>query len=83
MRTFTPIVAGASNMHYRTFVKFNIIGGVVWSVGMVMLGYFLGQAFPGIGNNLEIAVVVIVVFSLIPIAVEVLRHRRRSAEVAE
>jgi membrane-associated protein len=79
VRTFCPIVAGASNMHYRSFVKFNVIGGVVWSVGFVLLGYFLGSAFPGIGDNLEIAVLIIVAFSLLPIAVEVLRHRRRAA----
>jgi membrane-associated protein len=79
VRTFCPIVAGASRMHYRTFVKFNVIGGVVWAVGFVLLGFFLGQAFPGIGDNLEIAVLVIVAFSLVPIAVELLRHRRRPA----
>ena len=77
VRTFTPVVAGASNMHYRTFVKFNVIGGVVWSVGFVLLGYFMGKAFPGIGDNLEIAIVIIVAFSLVPIAFEVLRHRRK------
>jgi len=77
VRTFCPVIAGTSNMHYRTFVKFNVIGGVVWSVGFVLLGYFLGQAFPSIGDNLEIAIVVIVAFSLIPILIEVLRHRRK------
>jgi membrane-associated protein len=82
VRTFAPIVAGASNMHYRTFVKFNVIGGVIWSVGFVLLGYFLGSAFPSIGDNLELAIVVIVAFSLIPIAVELIRHRRRSGAAA-
>jgi membrane-associated protein len=83
VRTFTPVVAGASNMHYRTFVKFNVIGGVVWSVGFVMLGYSLGQAFPGIGKNLELAILVIVAVSLIPIAIEVMRHRREAAVADE
>ena len=79
VRTFTPIVAGVSNMHYRTFVRFNVIGGVAWAVGFTMLGYFLGRTFPGIADNLELAVVVIVAFSLIPIAFEVVRHRRKAA----
>jgi membrane-associated protein len=83
VRTFCPVIAGTSNMHYRTFVKFNVIGGVVWSVGFVLLGYFLGQAFPSIGDNLEIAIVVIVAFSLIPILIEVVRHRRKSSVVDE
>ena len=78
VRTFTPIVAGTSNMHYRTFVKFNVIGGVVWSVGFVLLGYWLGQTFPWIGKNIELAVLVIVLFSLVPIVIEVWRHRRKA-----
>jgi membrane-associated protein len=76
VRTFTPIVAGASKMHYRTFVKFNIIGGVVWGAGFVLLGYWLGSAFPWIGKNIEYAIVLIVVISLIPVAIEIIRHRR-------
>lgn len=76
VRTFTPIVAGVSTMHYRTFVKFNVIGGVVWAVGFTQLGYWLGRRFPEIADNLEIAVIIIVAFSLLPVAVEVLRHRR-------
>jgi membrane-associated protein len=78
VRTFTPIVAGVSAMEYRTFVRFNVIGGVIWAVGFTVLGYYLGQAFPGIGENLEFAVIVIVAFSLVPVAVELLRHRRRT-----
>ena len=78
VRTFTPIVAGTSNMHYRTFVKFNVIGGVIWAVGFVLLGYWLGSAFPWIGDNLELAVIVIVLFSVVPIGIEVWRHRRKA-----
>jgi membrane-associated protein len=79
VRTFTPIVAGTSNMHYRTFVKFNVLGGLVWAVGFVLLGYWLGAAFPWIGKNMEIAVLVIIAVSLLPVGVEFLRHRRRAA----
>ncbi|MFF5088963.1 DedA family protein [Streptomyces niveus] len=43
VRTFTPIVAGVSAMHYRTFVLFIVIGGTLWGVGVTVLGYFLGQ----------------------------------------
>lgn len=78
VRTFCPIAAGASEMHYRTFVKYNIIGGVVWAVGFTQLGYWVGHAFPGIADNLEIAVVVIVAFSLVPLGIEFWRHRRKA-----
>lgn len=77
VRTFTPIVAGVSNMHYRTFVKFNVIGGVLWGAGLTLLGYTLGRAFPAIGDNIEIAVLVIVFVSLLPVIIEFIRHRRK------
>ena len=76
VRTFTPIVAGVSKMHYSTFVKFNVIGGIIWGAGLTLLGYTLGRTFPAIGDNIEIAVLVIVFVSLLPIAIEFLRHRR-------
>jgi len=76
VRTFAPIVAGISKMHYRTFVKFNIIGGIVWGAGLTLLGYWLGNSFPWIGKNIEYAIVLIVVISLAPVAIEFIRHRR-------
>lgn len=78
VRTFTPIVAGVSRMHYRTFVKFNVIGGVLWGAGLTLLGYTLGRTFPAIGDNIEIAVLVIVFVSLLPVAIEFIRHRRNN-----
>jgi membrane-associated protein len=76
VRTFAPIVAGVSKMHYRTFVKFNIIGGVLWGAGFTLLGYWLGSSFPWIGKNIEYAIVLIVLISLTPVAIEFIRHRR-------
>ncbi|WP_116076304.1 DedA family protein [Asanoa ferruginea] len=76
VRTFTPIVAGASRMPYRTFVWFNILGGVLWGSGVTILGYFLGQiAF--VHAHIELILIGVVVVSLIPIGVELLRARRR------
>ncbi|MEV4509181.1 VTT domain-containing protein [Dactylosporangium sp. NPDC049525] len=77
VRTFTPIVAGASGMHYRTFVLYNVIGGTLWGTGVTVLGYFLGQvAF--VKSNIELILIGIVVLSVVPIAVELLRARSRS-----
>ncbi|MCU1457371.1 MAG: hypothetical protein JWL73_1463 [Actinomycetia bacterium] len=75
VRTFAPVVAGASHMSHRRFTIYNVIGGVAWACGMLTLGWVLGKRFPGIGNYLDVAVVVIVLVSLIPIAIEYLRHR--------
>lgn len=46
VRTFAPVVAGAANMHYPTFVFYNVIGGTIWTFSMVLGGYFLGQLIP-------------------------------------
>ena len=82
VRTFTPIVAGASGTHYRRFVAYNVIGGVLWSCGVTILGYFLGQiAF--VKNNIELILIGIVAVSVIPIAIEFLRSRRRSKVTAD
>ena len=85
VRTFAPIVAGASHMRYRTFVIYNVVGGVAWTTVMLSLGAALGKTFPGIGKNLDYVIVVIVALSLVPFGIEYLRHRRRGpeADIAE
>lgn len=75
VRTFTPIVAGVANMRYRTFITYNIIGGLLWGVGVTTLGYFLGE-IEFVKNNLEVAALAVVVVSLLPMAIEYRRHRR-------
>ena len=81
VRTFTPVVAGASHMRYRTFLTFNVIGGTLWGCGVTTLGYFLGRiAF--VRDNIEFILIGIVVVSVVPVAVELLRARRRSRRTA-
>jgi membrane-associated protein len=78
VRTFTPVVAGASRMHYRTFLIYNVIGGSLWGCGVTVLGYFLGQiAF--VRDNIEFILIGIVLVSVVPVAIELLRSRRRHA----
>ena len=77
VRTFTPIVAGASRMHYRSFLVCNVGGGLLWATGVTILGYFLGQiAF--VRSNIEFILVGIVVLSVLPIGAELLRARHRA-----
>jgi membrane-associated protein len=76
VRTFTQIVAGASRMHYRTFLVYNLIGGTLWGSGVTILGYFLGQ-ITFVKANIELILVGIVALSEIPIAIELLRARSR------
>lgn len=75
VRTFAPIVAGVGKMNYRTFVLYNILGGVVWGGGVTTLGYFLGEV-DFVKENIEIASLAIVALSIAPIAIEFIRHRR-------
>ena len=79
VRTFTPIVAGAGNMQYKTFVTYNVIGGVVWGAGFTLAGWGLGTKFPWMVEKIEVIALAIVALSLIPMAFEVLRHRRKAA----
>ena len=75
VRTFCPIVAGAGRMNYSTFARFNIAGAFMWAAGVTSLGYFLGNvAF--IADHVELALISVVVVSLLPIAIEMLRARR-------
>jgi membrane-associated protein len=82
VRTFAPVVAGVSNMQYRTFVTFNVVGGLLWAIGVTLLGYFLGQV-DYIEENLELAILTIVAISVLPIARELwLSRRQRRAEAS-
>ena len=81
VRTFCPIVAGVGHMEYRTFVRFNIIGALLWGVGVTLLGYFLGS-IPLVRDNIEIALLEVVAVSLGPVAFEFVRHRRQAKSAA-
>ena len=82
VRTFTPIVAGASRMHYRRFLAYNVIGGILWGCGVTVLGYYLGRiAF--VRSNIEWILVGIVVVSVVPVVVELIRARRRARPAGE
>ncbi|MET9604010.1 VTT domain-containing protein [Streptomyces sp. NPDC006512] len=81
IRTFAPMVAGAGEMKYRTFLTFNIIGGVLWGAGVTCLGYKLGQ-FEVIKTNIEPIFIGIVLISIIPVIFEVLKARKNKAKAA-
>lgn len=78
VRTFAAVVAGASAMHYRTFVKFDVVGAVAWGSGVTVLGFFLGQ-IPFVHNNIELILVAMVLVSVIPVIIEYVRHRGKSS----
>lgn len=76
VRTFAPILAGVGSMPYRTFARYNIIGGLLWGGGMTLLGYFLGRAVPNIESYLLPIILVIIVVSFLPIISEVIKDKQ-------
>lgn len=77
IRTFAPPVAGASEMKYRTFVIFNILGGMFWVLSTVLGGYFLGKVIPNLEHYINLVIFIVVFVSFIPIAIEYLRRRKK------
>ena len=78
IRTFVPFVAGAGAMRYSAFALFNIVGGVLWVGACLGAGYAFGNV-PVVKNNFSLVAIGIVAVSLIPMAVEWIRHRRKGA----
>ncbi|TQJ75529.1 DedA family protein [Streptomyces sp. SLBN-31] len=77
VRTFTPIIAGVSGMKYRSFLTFNVIGGVLWGAGVTLLGSWLGK-IDFVKNNIEAILILIVLVSVVPIIIEFLRARSKN-----
>ncbi|MET7389781.1 DedA family protein [Streptomyces sp. NPDC005529] len=77
VRTFTPIIAGVSGMKYRSFITFNVIGGVLWGAGVTLLGSWLGN-IEFVHKNIEAILILIVLVSVVPIAIEFLRARSKA-----
>jgi membrane-associated protein len=74
VRTFAPVMAGVARMDYWTFLRFNILGGVLWGVSLTTLGYYLGQV-EFVKSNLEPVLLGIVALSVTPMVVELTRTR--------
>lgn len=77
IRTFAPILAGVGKMNYKIFLKYNIIGGLLWGVGVSFLGYYLGSKIPNIENYLTIIIVAIIATSFLPIIFEFLKVHKK------
>jgi len=81
IRTFAPFMAGVGKMRYVRFVSFNVLGGLGWVVSMTLAGYFLGGV-PLVRRHFEKVVIGIVVVSVLPVILQLLKSRRDSAKAA-
>jgi membrane-associated protein len=77
VRTLITATAGVAGMDRKKFYLYSLIGAIIWAIGVTLLGYWLGQ-IDIVKNNIEIALLLLVFGSLIPIVVEAIRHRKNS-----
>lgn len=82
VRTYITVVAGVTKMERRRFFTWSLIGAVAWVLSITILGYFLGTAIPGLAENIDLAILAIVAFSVIPMVWEYWRHKRTSSPEA-
>ncbi len=80
VRTLAPFVGGIGRMHYGTFITYNVVGAVLWVVGITLAGYFLGN-IPIIRDNFSTVVLLIIFLSILPIVFEVAKERINRGKV--
>lgn len=76
VRTLAPILAGMGSMRYRTFVSYNVIGGLLWGAGMTLIGYLLGSVIPESEKYILPISLVIIALSFLPIAINLIRGKK-------
>lgn len=79
IRTFCPPVAGAARMPYPRFLAFDIFGGIFWVGTMILGGYFLGRSVPNIGQRIHYVIAIVVILSVLPAIISILRARSMAA----
>jgi membrane-associated protein len=81
VRTFAPIVAGVGSMKYKTFLTFNIIGALLWAVGITYAGYFIGAGLESLGVHVDTIllpiIALIILISVLPPAIHILKDAKR------
>ena len=83
VRTYVTVVAGVTRMERQRFFLWSFVGAVLWVVSITLAGFFLGAAFPSLGENIDKAIILIIAVSLLPIGWEWWRHKRTAAPVAD
>ncbi|MDQ2849884.1 MAG: VTT domain-containing protein [Allobranchiibius sp.] len=83
VRTFITLVAGASRMDRKRFFTWSAVGAVLWVAVVMLAGLALGKTFPGLGKNIDVAIMAVVLLSLLPVAFEWMRHRKASKAIAQ
>ena len=80
VRTFAPVIAGVGKMEYKKFLAYNLVGGVIWGIGVTALGYILGNTIPDIDKYLIPVAIFIIFISIAPALWHLLRDQEKRAE---
>lgn len=80
VRTFAPVIAGVGKMEYKKFLFYNLVGGVIWGIGVTALGYILGNSIPDIDKYLIPVAIFIIFISIAPAIWHLLRDQEKRAE---
>ena len=78
---FLPPIVGASDLPYRRFLLWNVVGGVAWAVSLSLAGFWLGK-IPAVANNIELIAVGVALVSFLPVGIGILRRRLRRSSSA-
>jgi membrane-associated protein len=82
IRTFCPPVAGAARMPYARYLAFDVVGGISWVGAMILGGFSLGRSVPNIGQRIHYVIAAVVLVSVLPVVISILRARRASTQDA-
>ena len=78
VRTYITVVAGVTQMDRRRFFQWSAVGAVLWIISITLIGYFLGAAFPAIGENIDYVTIAILAFTVVPLVYEWFKHRHHT-----
>ncbi|OGE31884.1 hypothetical protein A2631_02040 [Candidatus Daviesbacteria bacterium RIFCSPHIGHO2_01_FULL_44_29] len=79
IRAFAPVVAGMADMKYSTFISYNIIGGLLWAIGLTLTGYFLGSLIPNVDKYLLPIIGAIVLVSIVPGLIHIIKEKKKTS----
>lgn len=81
IRTFAPILAGVGKMRYSVFLLYNAIGGALWAVGLILVGYFLGNFIPNVDRYIIPLILIIILLSSIPPLFHIFKEKEHREEI--
>lgn len=77
VRTFVPILAGIVKIQFKKFLFYNLLGAIAWIGSLVMAGYWLGNIFPALIDNVEFIIVTLIVITAVPVIISYRKNHNK------